>query len=130
MHSLYLNLALTPFSWLHNELFMCLSPSRADSGSQLRLLLPSLLPRAHKWLLQGCGRGCKGRVDSTDPHMPAVQAHKRTCILAGVWRSRRLATLPARASGPGLWEAGCELRGSYLCSPSQGALAGSTQLRK
>lgn len=131
MNSLCLNLALTSLFWLNNELFTCLSP-RGRTG--LTLLLPSLLlwsvPGTHVappgW---GRGRSGEGALSS---------GSKGTCSFlgGGEWVGWGAAG-PAGWSGScSLWghlglrfpapprEAGCELRGSYLCGPARVPVAG------
>ena len=115
VHSLCLNLALPSFSCSHDELFMCWSPPRADSSfSSVALPTPAECTRH----TSGCSRVVaglqrRGWVPET-PHVPSVQAHKRMCIFLGVRAPGPAGvTLPVGASGLPLWEAGCELSGSY-----------------
>lgn len=126
VHSLYPNLALTSLSRLHNELFTCLSPSRAD-GLTLRRLLPSL-PRGHTVAPPGLWRGLQERVGSTDPTCPQFRLTEGRAS-GGVRRSCGLVTLPPGHLGPrvGSW---VWAQGQLFLRPCQGALAGSTQPRK
>lgn len=137
MHSLYLNLALTSFFWLHNELFMCLSPLRADRAYAFVALPPPEECARHT-------RGSSGLVaGAAEERVPSVQAQKGRAASrggagggGGGHRPCQLVRLLLPVGG--LWaspprEAGCELRGSYLCGPARVPCrwwAGGAQLRK
>lgn len=107
MHSLCLYLALASFFWLHNELFMCLSPLRADRAHAfVALPTPVECARHTRGSSSVVAGAAEEGVRSKDPPCALSSGSQKTCLFSG---GQGLLAGQAPASCGGIWASG--LRG-------------------